>query len=205
MDPITAWIVAAAVSPWAVAMVFVCCAADGIFPPVPGEFALVSVVAVCWTTGSPLLVAVLLAAASGAALGDNIAYLVGRRASGGPGFRWMDRPAIAALRARVDTSLERRPTSVLLTARFIPVARVLVNFAAGAHQLPYRRYLPISAAGAALWTGYSALMAILAGAFLRSQPLLAALIAVVIACAAGYLVDRIVSARQRARRRISLS
>lgn len=204
MDPITAWIVAAAVSPWAVAIVFVCCAADGIFPPVPGELALVSVVAVCWTSGSPLLVAVLLAAASGAALGDNVAYWIGRQASG-KGFRWMERPGIAALRERVNTGLERRPTSMLLTARFIPVARVLVNFAAGAHRVPYRRYLPISAASAALWTVYTALMAVLAGAFLRSQPLLAALVAVVIACASGYLVDRIVSARQRARRRIALS
>jgi membrane protein DedA with SNARE-associated domain len=203
MDPITAWIVAAALSPWAVAVVFVCCAADGIFPPVPGELALVSVVAVCWTSGSPLLVAVLLAAASGAALGDNIAYFVGRRARGG-GFRWLDRPAIAALRARVNTGLERRPTSMLLTARFIPVARVLVNLAAGAHQVPYRRYLPISAASAALWTTYTALMAILAGAFLRSQPLLAALVGVVIACSSGYLVDRIISARERARRRVAL-
>lgn len=197
MDPITAWIVAVAASPWAVAVVFLCCALDGVFPPVPGELALVSVVAVCWTTGSPLLVAVLLAAATGAALGDNAAYLVGRRTSRGR-FRWMDRPAIAALRGRINDSIERRPTSVLLTARFLPVARVLVNIAAGAHRLAYRRYLPISAAAAALWTAYTALTAMLAGAFVHSQPLLAALIAVVLACASGYLVDRIITARQRA-------
>ncbi|HEY0259571.1 MAG TPA: VTT domain-containing protein [Lacisediminihabitans sp.] len=184
-------------SPWIYGVILLICVIDGFFPPMPSELVVASAAAVAWTTGTPLLVLVIATAALGAWLGDTIAFLIGRRV-GLSRFRWMRRPAIARLSARAGRGLATRPTSILLAGRFIPVGRVVVNMAAGATRLPYRRFLPISVLGALLWTTVSVLMAIVAGAFLHASPIMAAVAAAVLAASIGWVVDRILSSRRAA-------
>ncbi|RUQ96908.1 DedA family protein [Labedella endophytica] len=199
LDTVSAVVTAAAVSPWVFLLVFLVCALDGFFPPVPGETVVVAAAAIAWSTGAPSLPLLVVATVAGAWAGDLIAYRIGRRLGDEP-FRWMRRDGVRRVRARVDAQLATRPASVLLTGRFLPVARVLVNMAAGTAHVPARRYLPISLAAASAWTAWTIGLAGLAGLLLPSSPLLTAALAVVLAVGAGYAIDR-TAARRRARAR----
>ncbi|KQY60312.1 hypothetical protein ASD11_12720 [Aeromicrobium sp. Root495] len=116
---------------------------------VPGETAVVVLAAT--TDSTPLLVLLGVAVTLGACSGDHVGYWLGRR--------YGDALRESALVARVG----RRPfdratdllsrhggTAVFLT-RLVPVVRTLTPAAAGASGLPYRRFLPASLAGSALW------------------------------------------------------
>ena len=67
-------------SPWVYLLLFGLTAVDAFFPAVPGEAAVITA-AVLATDGGPNLVAVIVAAALGACVGDHISYAIGR--SGG--------------------------------------------------------------------------------------------------------------------------
>jgi membrane protein DedA with SNARE-associated domain len=196
----TTLVTGAATSPWVFVLVFLFCALDGFFPPVPGETIVVVVAAIAWSTGAPFLPFLILATVAGAWAGDLMAFWVGRRLGGEP-FRWMRRERIRRVRARIDGQLATRPVSVLLTGRFLPVARVLVNMAAGAARMPLSRYLPISLAAATAWTVWTIAVAGFAGMLIPANPLFTAALAVVLAVASGYCVDRIISARRAAQAR----
>jgi membrane-associated protein len=86
-----------------------------------------------------------------AAAGDSIGYVIGRRF--GPALRE------SRLIQRYGTDgwdkatgiLRRRGAWAVFFARFLPVVRTLTPAAAGAATLPYRKFLPAVAAGAACW------------------------------------------------------
>jgi membrane protein DedA with SNARE-associated domain len=80
---------------------------------------------------------------------------------------------------------------LIFTARYIPFARIAVNLSAGASGLPYRRFLPLSAAAGTAWAVYNATVGLAFGAILRDQPVLAVVISVVVAIGLGILVDAI--------------
>lgn len=200
LEFLTDLVTGAAASPWVFVLVFLFCALDGFFPPVPGETIVVAVAAISWSTGTPSLPLLVLTAWAAAWAGDLIAFGIGRRLGREP-FRWMRRDAVRSVRRRVDDQLAVRPASVLLTGRFVPVARVLVNMAAGAGRMPLSRYLPISILASAAWTAWTVAVAGLAGILLPTNPLLTAALAVVIAVATGWGIDRIASARRSAQER----
>lgn len=190
MDSLNSVVVALAGSPWALVVLVLLVALDGFFPPIPSESAVVALAAVGAATGFPNPWLVLLVAAIGSFAGDNLAYLIGRRL-GVSRFRWLRRPRIAALLATAKSNLERRPASVILTARFIPVGRVAVNVMAGASGLPHRRFVGLTALSGVAWAAYSILVGVVAGSWVRDNPLLGAAGAVVVAVLVGILVDRL--------------
>ena len=103
MDLITA----AASSGLVYFVVFALCVLDGFFPPIPSEAAVVAMAALAVSTGQPSLLTLGLVAAAGAAVGDNIAYAVGRRL-GVTRFAWMRRPRVAHMITRAGRELGRR-------------------------------------------------------------------------------------------------
>jgi membrane protein DedA with SNARE-associated domain len=95
---------------------------------------------------------VMAAAASGAMLGDNIGYWVGRRAG------WPFLVRVGALLRQSPEQMERLRESFLrhagksvLLGRFVAVLRVIAGPMAGAVGMPYRRFLLCNATGACLW------------------------------------------------------
>lgn len=201
---LTELVTGAAASPWVFLLVFLFCALDGFFPPVPGETIVVAVAAISWSTGTPWLPLLVLTAWAAAWVGDLIAFGIGRRLSrriSREPFRWMRRESVRRIRHGMDSQLETRPVSVLLTGRFVPVVRVLVNMAAGAGRMPLSRYLPISLLASAAWTAWTIALAGLAGVLLPANPILSAALAVVIAVAVGWGIDRIATRRRSARDR----
>lgn len=190
-----AFLVDAAASPWMLPVLALVCLIDAVFPPVPSEVVLLSAVAVTWVSQPQAIVVVVIAATLGAWAGDNLAYVLGRRLGMTP-FPWLRGGRRAAAVERVRSEFHRRPESIILTGRFVPVARVLVNLTAGAARLPYRRFVVLSLASATAWASVSALLAVLVGALVTTQPLLGTTIAVAIALTGGVVVDRVLAWRR---------
>lgn len=189
-------IVDAVASPWMLGVLFLITVIDGFFPPVPSELVLLSAAAVTWSQSPQAIILVVAIAVVGAWAGDNIAYAIGR-ATGPHPFRWMRRGRSAAVGDSIHRQLHRRPESIILTARFVPVARVLVSMSAGAVRLGRGRFVVLSLASSAAWVTISALLAVMVGQFVTPHPLSATAIAVSIAVVAGLVIDRAVSAQRR--------
>jgi membrane protein DedA with SNARE-associated domain len=196
VDLITDIVLQAVSSPWLYLAMFVVAVVDGFFPPVPSETVLVAAAAVAASTGGPDLALLGVVAAAGAVVGDNIAFAIGRR-TGTTRFAWMRRPGVAGAFAWAGTALERRGAGLILGARFIPVGRVAVNLSAGALRYPWRRFALLTVAAGLCWSAYSIAIGLLAGAWLKDQPLLSAVFGIVLALALGLVVDRVAARRTR--------
>ena len=199
MEALNELVVSWAQSPFVLLAVLVVVLIDGIFPPMPSEAAVVALASIGLATGSPSPWTVLLAATVGSFLGDNLAFSIGRRVDLAR-FRWTRGPRASALLARARDALDRRGASVVLTARFVPVGRVAVNVMAGSTGFSRRRFVVLSAVSAAAWAGYSVAVGVVAGAWLQDQPVLGALVAVVLALGCGAVIDWALRRSRRLRR-----
>lgn len=183
-------------SPWLYLVLLSVTIIDGFFPPVPSETVLVAAAAVATSTGEGNLLLLGVVAAVGAAIGDNIAFWIGRRI-GTERFAWMRRPRVAAAFAHAQRALDRRSATLILGARYIPVGRVAVNMTAGGLGFPWRRFLPLSLVAGLSWSAFSLMIGLLAGAWIKDQPLLSAGLGIVVALVIGVVIDRIAAARRR--------
>ena len=186
----------AVASPWLYLVLFGVTILDGFFPPVPSETVLVAAAAVAASTGGGDLLLLGMVAALGAAIGDNIAFLIGRR-MGTTRFAWMRRPRIVTVFASAQRALENRSAVLILGARYVPVGRVAVNMSAGALGFAWRRFLPLSLIGGLSWSVFSLAIGLLAGSWVKGQPLLSAALGIAIALLVGLVIDRIAAARRR--------
>lgn len=198
MDAISAWLEQAAASPWLAPVLFVLVVADAFLVVLPSETFVVALGSLALSTGAPPIVLVLAVATAGAVVGDNACYWIGRRI-GTERFAWMRRPRIAAAIEHARAALRRRPASIILTARYIPFARIAANLTAGATRFAYRRYLPLTLIAGAGWALYNCLIGALFGAWLSANPVLAIVLSVIVAIALGIAIDTI-TARLTARR-----
>lgn len=196
MDILNELIMQAIASPWLYLTLFAVTVIDGFFPPVPSETVLVAAAAVAASTGEGNLLLLGIVAAVAAAIGDNIAFLLGRRL-GTTRFAWMRRPRVAAAFAHAQRALDRRSATLILGARYVPVGRVAVNMSAGALGFPWRRFAPLSLLAGLSWSAFSLTVGLLAGAWIADQPLLSAGLGIAIALVIGVVVDRVAALRRR--------
>jgi membrane-associated protein len=180
------WLISAADAPWLGAALFGLVVLDAFLVIVPSETAVVALGSLALSTGSPDVAVVLLAAAAGAVIGDSACYLIGRTATVRPPTR--PRLLAAAFR-RAERLLDRRAAVLILTARYVPFARIAVNLTAGATRFPYRRFLPLSLVAGVGWALFNVLVGAGVGAWLGTDPLLGVAISVVIAIGLGIAVD----------------
>ena len=134
----------------------------------PGEIAVIlgGVVA---SRGTVPLWAVIVAAVSGAVIGDSVGYLIGRR--WGEGLLTGTIGRIPLIRRYLDKHLDtarayvrRRGGSAVFFGRFTAALRVLVPGLAGISGVHYPRFLRYNVAGGAIWGTGFAVLGYLAGA-----------------------------------------
>ena len=170
---------------WAV-LVFVALESSGI--PFPGETMLLAASIYAGTTHHLQLPFIILAAAAGAILGDNLGYLVGREG----GFRLLRRYGryihLDERKLKLGIYLFRRHGGkVVFFGRFVAVLRAWAAFLAGVNRMQWRRFLAFNAAGGVLWAmlygigGYALGDTVhrFSGVFARVTIVLAALLIVV--------------------------
>ncbi|MEV6905300.1 DedA family protein [Amycolatopsis sp. NPDC051372] len=116
----------------------------------PGESALL--IAATTATTTPRFLTLWAVVTVCAALGDSVGYALGRRF--GPRLRETKLIRKYGLDAwdKAAGVLERRGAWAVFFARFLPVLRTLTPAAAGASRLPFRKFLPATAAGALCWS-----------------------------------------------------
>jgi undecaprenyl-diphosphatase len=113
--------------------------------------------------GHTSLSAVLLAAASGAALGDSLGFWVGRRSGG-----WLERGEGWAGRAyrrhvpRAARFFGRHPFYSVTLARLVSFVRTLMPMAAGLSPIRYRTFLAFDLPGVLAWAAMYAAIGLLA-------------------------------------------
>lgn len=189
----TEMLLAAAGQPWIYAAVALACLVDGFFPPIPSESLVVGLASLGASQGGRGLWLLLAAAVLGAFAGDSLAYVLGR-GMGTARFKWMRRPLMQRAFSQAGRELKLRPVSMLLVARFVPVARVAVNLTAGATGYRYGRFAAVSALSATLWGAYSVGIGALAGKWLQEYPVWGLVIAILVAGALGLFIDKVAAA-----------
>ena len=121
--------------------------------PLPGETVLIAAAIYAATTGNLLIGGVVLAAAAGAIIGDNLGYLIGRCAGPPMLLRHGPRLGLTVPRQRLGQYLFlRHGGKVVFMGRFVAFLRVFAAVLAGANRMPWGRFLVWNALGGVVWT-----------------------------------------------------
>jgi membrane protein DedA with SNARE-associated domain len=120
--------------------------------PVPGETVLLAAAVYAGESGNLFIGFVILAAAAGAIMGDNIGYFVGREG----GFRLLRRYGhyvrLDDKKIKVGQYLFlRHGAAVFFFGRFVALLRALAALLAGVGGMDWRRFFAANAAGGILW------------------------------------------------------
>jgi membrane protein DedA with SNARE-associated domain len=175
-------------SAWTYALVFAMAALDVLAPIVPSESLLVAAAALS-ASGRLNVAVVALAGATGALLGDNIAFLCGRQLDTRV-HRWLQ--ASPRRRERLqwaEHQLNRRGGTIIVGSRFIPGGRTATMLAAGLLEMPWRRFVVFDLAAAIIWALYGTAIGYFGGTAFENQPLLAVTVALGLALAAGVAME----------------
>jgi membrane protein DedA with SNARE-associated domain len=120
--------------------------------PAPGETALVTAAIYAGTTHRLSIVLLIVAAAIGAIVGDNLGYLIGRRFGYEFLLRHGRRIGISEARLKLGRLLfDRHGGKVVFFGRFIAVLRALAAALSGAACMDWRRFLVFNAVGGIAW------------------------------------------------------
>jgi membrane protein DedA with SNARE-associated domain len=149
-------------SGWAYAIVFALSYLDAIIPVVPSETAVITAGVVA-ATGDLSLAIILPAAAAGAFLGDNTAYLIGRRFGTRINERFFSGEKAKKRIEWAQKQLEERGGELIAVGRFIPGGRTAVTLSAGTLRYPWRRFAVFDAASAIGWATYASMLGYLGG------------------------------------------
>ena len=184
---------------WTYPLVFAVSAIDAFFPLVPSEATVITagVVAGAGDLSLPLII---VCAAAGAIVGDNICY--------GLGY-WLGEERATALFARNEKTrsafewasrqVQERGFYLIIVGRFIPGGRTAVTFSCGfTHAIRYRRFLLADVIAGVLWASYAALLGYVGGKRFEDAPWKGLLVAFGIAVAASGVIE--LARRLRARR-----
>ncbi len=185
-------------SDWSYAAIFAVAAIDAFFPLVPSETVVITG-GVLAGTGDLNLLLVILAASTGAILGDNISYGLGhwlgehtvkrvfRGEKSQKGFEWAER------------QLEERGTYLIIVARFIPGGRTATTFSAG-----YIQSFPTGASSrdilaGFIWGTYAACLGYFGGKTFEQQPWKGLIVAFVVAIGLATTIELVRHRRQKRR------
>jgi membrane-associated protein len=175
-------------SAWTYALVFALATLDVLAPILPSESVVVAAAALS-ASGRLNVVMVAVAAAAGALLGDNLAFLCGRMLDS-PMRRWLE--ATPRRRERLDWAehqLDRRGGTIIVGSRFVPGGRTMTMLAAGLLEMPWRRFVALDLAAAAIWALYGTAIGYFGGTAFEDEPVVGVAIALALALVAGAAIE----------------
>jgi membrane-associated protein len=173
-------------------------ALDAIIPVLPSETVVIALGAATAGSRDPRIAVLVVLAAAGAFLGDNLAYLLGRRF--GPFAR---RRLLAGERGarRLDwaqRSLGRFGGRLIVACRFIPGGRTAVTLTCGLVGYPRRRFVAATAVAGMGWAVYAFLLGRIGGHAFEDRPWAGLLLGLGLSAAFTVLIE---AARRLGRRR----
>jgi len=190
LDDVNDFITGLADQPWVYFAVFALCALDAFFPPLPSESVVVSL-AVLSLGGAPNVWWLGVMAASGAFIGDNIAYQIGQSV-GVDRFGWQRTARVHKMVGWARRQLETRGGLLIIAGRYVPIGRIAINMTAGATRYPRRTFMAFDIVAGVSWAAWSIIVGRLAGHWVDDNPVLGAAIAIVIAVLIGTAIDHLI-------------
>lgn len=187
-------------SPWFYAIIFVIAVLDSVLPIVPSE-TLVIIGGVSAGLGNLWIPIVIVVAASGAFIGDNMSYLIGREASDWVMRRQTRTEKGTARMAKIVEQVHERGGLLLITARFIPGGRTALTLSCGVTRQPRRWFVGWSAVAAVIWGNYAALLGFIGGKSFEENHTTAFIIAFLAAFSVTALIEVVRWLLKRARYR----
>jgi membrane-associated protein len=175
-------------SSWVYALILGIAALDAVFPLVPSEATVVAAAALAGA-GDLVFLLVLIAGAGGAAIGDNVAYLIGRAGQGQVVGRLLRSPRWRARAEQGTRMLRERSATIIVASRFVPGGRTATMLSAGLVGLPWRRFAAYDLAACLLWAAYASVIGLVGGRAFADRPLHALLLAFGLAAALTLLIE----------------
>jgi membrane-associated protein len=184
---------------WSYLVIFAVSMFDAFFPFVPSETVVITGGVVA-STGDLNLLLVIVCAATGAIVGDNISYWLGS---------WLGERTVKRVfrndKARrafewAEHQLETRGFYLIVIARFIPMGRIAVTFSSGyTHGMTWRRFIVADVVAGFVWATYAALLGYIGGKQFEEDPWKGLILAFVVAVGLAVTVE-VVRARRDKRR-----
>lgn len=174
-------------SPWTYAFLFVVSALDAVIPLVPSETSVI-LAGVLASTGDLILVLVILFAAAGAVVGDNISYWIGRKV----GHRFVARFFKGERRKQIEWAhrqVQQRGGYLIVIGRFIPGGRIVVTLSCGMLEMPWRRFIAFDVVAGLVWGTYAAMLGYVGGSTFEEEPLKGFILAFVVALLVAGVIE----------------
>jgi membrane protein DedA with SNARE-associated domain len=152
-------------------------ALDAILPVLPSETAVIALGVTTAGSEDPRIGLLVAAAAAGAFLGDNLAYLIGRRFGPAAERRFFSKPKGRATKEWAQRSLERFGIQLIIVCRFIPAGRTAVTLTCGLTRYPRKPFIAGTAVAGVIWACYAFFIGRLGGRAFEDRPWLGFIIA----------------------------
>lgn len=198
LNEIFAWLEHFSSSPWFYLIIFTIAVADSVLPIVPSE-TLVIVGGVSAGSGNLSIALVILVAATGAFIGDNMSYLIGREASERILKRYTRNEKSQQRLEKVIHQIEQRGGLLLITARFIPGGRTILTLACGVTRRDQSWFIGWAIVAASIWALYASLLGFIGGKTFQDDHTKAFLVAFGGAVGATVLIEVLRFVRKRLR------
>ncbi len=145
-------------------------ALDALIPVLPSETAVIALGVATAGSADPRIAVLIALAAVGAFLGDNLAYMLGRRFGGSVERRFLSGERGARRRAWAERALDRFGGRLIIACRFIPGARTAVTLTCGLIGYPRRRFVAATACAGVIWASYAFFIGRLGGKAFEDEP-----------------------------------
>jgi membrane protein DedA with SNARE-associated domain len=185
-------------SNWSYLIVFAIAMLDAFFPIVPSEATAIAAGVVAAGDGGLSVELVILAAALGAFVGDNISFGIGHYLGARVERRFLSGEKSQKRLKWAQKTLHERGAYLIVIARFIPGGRTATTFTAGfVKNFPWERFLRYDAVAAAIWGSYTVLLGYFGGKSFEEQPWKGLLLAFAVALAVTAVVEAVRFVRHR--------
>jgi membrane-associated protein len=177
-------------------------ALDALIFVLPAEAAVITLGVATSGSSDPRIGALVALAAAGAFVGDNGAYLLGKRLGPTVSKRVFAGERGTRRREWAERSLHRFGAAIIVGCRFIPGGRTAVTLTCGMVGYPRRRFIPATAVAGVAWASYAFFIGRLGGSAMAGHPWAGLLLAIGLVSLVTLLVEagrRLWQMRKRAR------
>jgi len=164
-------------------------ALDALIPLLPSETVVIALGVATAGSTDPRIGVLVVLAAFGAFLGDNAAYLIGRRFGPAVERRLLAGERGQRRRAWAQRSLDRYGARIIVACRFVPGGRTAVTLTCGLVGFPRRRFVTATACAGIVWASYAFFLGRLGGKVFENKEWLGLLLALGLALAVSALIE----------------
>jgi len=184
-------------SNWSYVIVFAVAAIDAFFPAVPSEATAIAAGVVAGAGGLNVELTIL-AAATGAFVGDNISFGLGHFLGARVERRFFSTEKAQKRLQWAQRTLDERGPYLIVVARFIPGGRTVTTFTAGfVETFAWRRFLVFDAIACTIWGSYTVLLGYFGGRTFEEEPWKGLLLAFAIALVVTAVIEVVRHLRRR--------